>query len=78
MIGINMQSSIQLTVEESFRGRVMSLWMVVGLGTSALGALILGGLSDIFGISTTLFAAGIAGIAAVIILRLVLARSGGG
>jgi hypothetical protein len=52
--------------------------MVVGLGTSALGALILGGLSDIFGISTTLFAAGIAGIAAVIILRLVLARSGGG
>lgn len=76
MIGINMQSAIQLTVDDGFRGRVMSLWMVVGLGTSSLGALLLGALTDAFGISTTLIGAGFAGIAAVVALRTLLARSG--
>jgi len=74
MIGINMQSSIQLTVDDTYRGRVMSLWMVVGLGTSALGALMLGSLTDLFGLSSTLVSAASIGAAVVIAARIALAR----
>jgi MFS family permease len=74
MVGINMQSAIQLQVDDAFRGRVMSLWMVVGLGTSALGALLLGSLTDLFGLSETLTSVGLIGIAAVVFLRYVLAH----
>jgi MFS family permease len=76
MIGINMQSSIQLTVDDAYRGRVMSLWMVVGLGTSALGALMLGSLTDLFGLSATLVSAASIGAAVVIAARIALARLG--
>ncbi len=75
MIGINMQSAIQLTVDESYRGRVMSLWMVVGLGASALGALLLGGLTDLFGLSATLISAGLIGIVVVVGIRYALSRA---
>lgn len=74
MIGINMQSSIQLTVEDAYRGRVMSLWMVVGIGMSALGALILGTLADLFGLSETLISGGLVCIALVIAIRYALSR----
>jgi MFS family permease len=59
MIGINMQTTIQLTVEDEFRGRVMSLWMVAGIGFSALGALVLGTAADLFGLPATLIGGGI-------------------
>ena len=60
MIGINMQTTIQLTVEDSVRGRVMSLWMVAGIGFSSLGALVLGFLADLFGLPATLIGSGLA------------------
>jgi MFS family permease len=60
MIGINMQTTIQLTVDDNFRGRVMSLWMVAGIGLSALGALVLGFFADLFGLAETLIVGGIA------------------
>lgn len=69
MIGINMQSTIQLTVDDAYRGRVMSLWIVTGIGMSAVGALVLGTFSDIFGMSETLIFGGLAGVGAVTIVR---------
>jgi hypothetical protein len=62
MIGINMQTTIQLTVDDDYRGRVMSLWMVAGIGLSSLGALLLGVLADLFGLAETLVGGGIASL----------------
>ena len=75
MIGINMQSTIQLTVDDAYRGRVMSLWMVTGIGTSALGALVLGTFADLFGLSETLIFGGLAGVVVVTAVRFLHARA---
>lgn len=50
MVGVGSQTIVQLSVEEGYRGRVMSLWTVVGFGGAALGALGLGALADLIGI----------------------------
>jgi MFS family permease len=71
MIGINMQATIQLTVEDDFRGRVMSLWMVTGIGASALGALLLGMSADIVGLATTLVGGSLIGMVLVVGVRFV-------
>jgi len=75
MIGINMQSTIQLTVEDAYRGRVMSLWMVTGIGMSAIGALVLGFFADTFGMTETLTAGGLAGIVLVSTVRFIHLRA---
>lgn len=71
MIGINMQATIQLTVHDDFRGRVMSLWMVTGIGTSALGALLLGFFADVAGLTQTLVGSGLTCVVLVIAMRYV-------
>ncbi len=43
--GITMQSMIQADLPDDMRGRVMSIWVVVGLGTTALGAFLIGALA---------------------------------
>lgn len=48
MIGTGCQALSQLMVSEDYRGRVMSLWVVVSMGTPALGAVLIGGLADRF------------------------------
>ena len=62
MVGIGYQSTVQLSLEDGFRGRVMSLWTVVGIGGAALGAIGLGALVDVLGLQTTLVGAASAGI----------------
>jgi predicted MFS family arabinose efflux permease len=69
MIGINMQSTIQLNVEDEYRGRVMSLWIMAGIGTSALGALLLGAAADVFGLAQTLVSGGLASAIVVAAVR---------
>ncbi len=71
MVGIGYQSTVQLSLEDGFRGRVMSLWTVVGIGGAALGAIGLGALVDVLGLQATLTSAASAGIAmaAFLILR---------
>ncbi|MEM6605662.1 MAG: MFS transporter, partial [Pseudomonadota bacterium] len=49
IVGTGCQSLVQLMVAVNFRGRVMSLWTVVGMGTPAIGALIAGTAADHFG-----------------------------
>ena len=62
-VGVSMQAAIQSELPDSYRGRVMSLWIVVGFGTVALGAFAIGGLGEWLGISGALVAAGLAGAA---------------
>ena len=48
-----MISAAQLQLTDEFRGRVMSLWTMTAMGGGALGALLLGLMSETFGISAT-------------------------
>lgn len=63
--GVSLQAAIQTDLPDAYRGRVMSLWIVVGLGTVAVGALGIGALADVMGIKAALAWAGVAGAAAM-------------
>ena len=67
-IGTGCQALTQLTVQESYRGRVMSLWAVVAMGTPAIGALLVGSVADAAGFPIAF--AGTALFALVIVLLL--------
>ncbi len=54
MAGVSMQTAIQIDLEDDFRGRVMSIWVLVGIGSAACGAVFLGTLADQIGLSTAL------------------------
>lgn len=62
VMGVSVQSALQQVLTDGYRGRVMSLWVMTGIGGSALGALLMGGLADLLGL----------GWAAVILLVLAL------
>lgn len=52
-LGVGMQAQIQSELPDDMRGRVMSIWIVVGLGGTALGAFCIGLFSDHFGMPVT-------------------------
>ena len=52
--GIVVQTVIQSHLEDDARGRVMSLWVMVGIGSSAAGAMLLGLGVDLFGLQAAL------------------------
>jgi hypothetical protein len=58
--GIDLQTSVQLALSDSYRSRVMSLWIVLVIGGAAVNAIALGFLADLFGMPGTLIGAGIA------------------
>jgi hypothetical protein len=62
-VGVSLQAAIQTDLPDGYRGRVMSLWVVVGFGAVALGAFAIGGLGERLGISAALVVAGLVGIA---------------
>lgn len=70
--GVSLQAAIQTDLPDGYRGRVMSLWTVVGFGTVAIGAALIGGLAELFGIGTALGLVGAGGV-----LWSVLRRFGG-
>jgi MFS family permease len=45
--GVSLQAAIQTDLPDAYRGRVMSLWTVVGFGTVAIGAGLIGGLAEV-------------------------------
>ncbi|WP_233416700.1 MFS transporter [Halovulum marinum] len=51
VLGVSVQSALQQALADGYRGRVMSLWVMTGIGGSALGALLLGGLADALGLA---------------------------
>jgi predicted MFS family arabinose efflux permease len=50
-LGVATQTLLQTTVATEFRGRVMASYGIVARGAPSLGALIMGGLSETFGLS---------------------------
>ena len=63
-------SAVQLLVADEMRGRVMSLWVVVGLGCTAFGAALLGALAEVWTLPTTTWA--ITGVCAALVIWLVV------
>lgn len=66
--GVSLQAAIQSDLPDAYRGRVMSLWVVVGFGTVAVGAMGIGAAADIIGIGQTLAIAGALGAAAMAVV----------
>jgi hypothetical protein len=60
--GVSLQAAIQTDLPDDYRGRVMSLWTVVGFGTVAIGAALIGGLAEFMGIGAALALAGGLGV----------------
>lgn len=54
MAGVSMQTAIQIDLEDELRGRVMSLWILVGIGSAACGAVFIGVLADLAGLASAL------------------------
>lgn len=49
MIGTGCQALVQLSIDETMRGRVMSLWTVIAMGAPAIGAVLVGSAADVAG-----------------------------
>ena len=58
MTGVSMQTAIQVDLQDDLRGRVMSLWVLVGIGSAASGAVFLGALTDLVGLTMALSCVG--------------------
>ncbi len=52
--GVSMQTLMQMSVDSAVRGRVLSLYSIVFIGGPAAGALIMGALSEVFGLRAPL------------------------
>ena len=49
-LGVSFQAEIQADLHDNIRGRVMSLWGMITLGSMSLGSLLLGLIADKFGL----------------------------
>jgi MFS family permease len=68
--GTGSQALAQLTVDEAFRGRVLSLWTVLAMGAPALGGLLMGVAADRLGFPVVLTVFGFTGaIVALLLFR---------
>lgn len=70
VVGVSSQSITQTETPDGARGRVMSLWILVGIGGAALGAVGLGALADLIGLADALLAGAAASALALLALRL--------
>jgi predicted MFS family arabinose efflux permease len=69
---------IQMGVESAFRGRVMALYIMVFMGTSPIGAPLVGWCADVFGPRSAIWLGGLSSLlAALIVLGYELRRTGG-
>ncbi|MFI1004838.1 MFS transporter [Streptomyces galbus] len=76
-INVNANTAIQMVTDPAMRGRVMSLYMMVFLGGSPVGAPIAGWVTDAYGVRAGLAVGGAISAAAAVTVGLVLARVGG-
>ncbi|WP_405840754.1 MFS transporter [Streptomyces platensis] len=75
-INVTANSSIQMATDPAMRGRVMSLFMMVFVGGTPLGAPLVGWITDSFGPRIGFMAGGVVSLAAALLIGLILARVG--
>lgn len=80
MVAVSLQSLIQMDLDDSYRGRVMSFWTMITIGGGALGALMMGAIGDVFGIAMAQITIGSGFLFLVMMTMLYLMRAvvGGG
>ena len=49
LLAISLQSTVQMAIEDRYRGRVMGLWTTISIGSGAIGAVLMGVLVDMAG-----------------------------
>ncbi|GAU64832.1 putative major facilitator superfamily transporter [Streptomyces sp. NBRC 110611] len=76
-INVTSNSSVQMATDPAMRGRVMSLFMMVFMGGTPLGAPLVGWVTDAFGARIGFLTGGVISLAAAALVGLILARVGG-
>ncbi|WP_175408610.1 MFS transporter [Streptomyces sp. TRM64462] len=76
-VNVTANSSVQLATDPIMRGRVMSLYMMVFVGGTPLGAPLLGWITDTYGARVGFATGGAVSLAAAAVIGLVLARAVG-
>ncbi|MFG2135408.1 MFS transporter [Streptomyces sp. NPDC048650] len=76
-INVTANSSVQMATDPLMRGRVMSLFMMVFMGGTPLGAPLVGWVTDTFGARIGFVAGGVVSAGAAAAIGLILARVGG-
>jgi len=71
LTAVSMQTAIQQDLDDDMRGRVMSFWVMIAIGGTAIGAGILGIAVDVFGLTAAL---NVAGGSSALLLGLILLR----
>ena len=69
IVAIDMQSTVQMQLTDTYRARVASLWLATAIGGSGLGSILNGIFSDVFGITETFIFVGLIGVLAVILTQ---------
>ena len=77
MVGTGAETMTQLSSDLSIRGRVMSLYLMVGLGGQAIGGNLLGWVAQLWGSAAGFVVAGVGMLAVAGVAARVLARQGG-
>ncbi len=72
--GIGSQALTQLTVEEAYRGRIISLWAMLAVGSPAIGAVAVGAMAQTWGFAVICAAIALVTLALLGILRLILRK----
>ena len=72
--GIDLQAVVQLELNDAYRGRVMSLWVVLVIGLAAISAILMGIFGDLIGIRNILVTSSLLGITSLIALLLLLKK----
>jgi len=73
--GIDLQAVVQLELNDTYRGRVVSLWILLVIGLAAISSILMGAFGDILGIENTLISFSILGIISLITLLLSLKKN---
>ncbi len=69
-LGVSLQSAIQADLPDDMRGRVMSIWIVIATGASAVGAFTIGLATETLGLSISTY--GLAGICLALFVWLII------
>lgn len=76
-VNVTANSSVQMATEPAMRGRVMSLFMMVFVGGTPLGAPVFGWITDTYGPRIGFAAGGVISLIAALGIGVMLARAGG-
>ncbi|SDM91219.1 MFS transporter [Streptomyces wuyuanensis] len=76
-VNVTANSSVQMATDPVMRGRVMSLYMMVFVGGTPLGAPLVGWLTDTYGVRVGMATGGAVAVIAAVTIGLILVRVGG-